>query len=44
MNAECLLLGVKQTSSDRSSMSAFDPGCVKTRFGCYDSLVILRGK
>ncbi len=25
MNAECLLSGVKQTSSDRSSMSAFDP-------------------
>ena len=25
-------------------MSHFDPGCVKTRLLCYDSLVILRGK
>jgi hypothetical protein len=24
-------------------MSPFDPGCVKTPFRCYDSLVILRG-
>src|SRR5215208_1160986 len=26
------------------SGTAFDPGCVKTRLLCYDSLVILRGK
>jgi hypothetical protein len=36
-------LGVKQTPSRRQSMSANDPGCVKTLCRCYDSPVILRG-
>src|SRR6266496_6380059 len=37
-------MGAKQTSPMRASTSENDPGCVKTRLLCYDSLVILRGE
>jgi transposase len=39
-----LFLRVKPTAQLRARSSEFDPGCVKTRLLCYDSLVILRGK
>src|SRR3974377_1321081 len=36
--------GVERTSGQARRMSAYDPGCVKTRCCCYDSPVILWGE
>ena len=39
----CPVLGVERKSDFGTFRSVDDPGCVKTRLLCYDSLVILRG-
>lgn len=38
------LFALNRTPGGFASTAASDPGCVKTRLFCYDSLVILRGK